>query len=413
MPTEQRDTFILMPVYGMLSTLELESLRDRGSNFTILRVSRMATLIESDLKNAIALGEKLGGFYKVARNCGNSVGELLECISVPDEPKFNWTVSSYGVTSEQVEEAKLAVKDFLKSRRLSKCKYLQPDIDVFVDKTGNKQSNRIQELKLKSLYKNVLHPEGRTPAGLDVVLVDGLGPSPTFGQTVGSSDVMGFERRDISRSYQDPTVTIPPRLARVLVNVGMNKEAGRLLDPFCGLGTILQEGVLMGHSVVGIDISGKNIERSKTNLNWTKKTYGVSNRIEIRFSRADALALERGNLPKIDGIASEPILLPKFKQNPTSEEAFEATLRVKALYSKLLCVLRTLLENDSRISLVSPTIVDHRGREHRVDLGQILKEAGFSNYSPVSSGMNIEYPLRISTAKRKRVQRDIYVMVAR
>ena len=109
MPTEQRDTFILMPVYGMLSTLELESLRDRGSNFTILRVSRMATLIESDLKNAIALGEKLGGFYKVARNCGNSVGELLECISVPDEPKFNWTVSSYGVTSEQVEEAKLAV----------------------------------------------------------------------------------------------------------------------------------------------------------------------------------------------------------------------------------------------------------------------------------------------------------------
>lgn len=412
-PAEQIDTFILMPVYGMLSALELESVRDRRSNFTISRVSRMATLIESDLKTAIALGEKLGGFYKVARNCGNSVGELLECIRVPDLPKFNWTVSSYGVASEQVEEVKLAVKDLLKSKGLSKCKYLQPDIDVFVDETRNSQSNRIQELKLRSLYENVLHPDGRTPAGLDVVIADGLGPRPTFGQTVGSSDVMGFEKRDISRSYQDPTVTIAPRLARVLVNVGMNKQAGRLLDPFCGLGTILQEGVLMGHSVVGIDISGKNIERSRTNLNWIKKTYRVSNHIEIRFSRADALALERRNLPKIDGIASEPILLPKFKQNPTSEEAFNATLRVQSLYSKLLCVLRSLLENDSRISLVSPTIVDHQGREHRVDLSQILKEAGFSNYSPSSLGMNLEYPLRISTAKRKTVQRDIYVMVAR
>ena len=111
--------------------------------------------------------------------------------------------------------------------------------------------------------RKVLFPEGRIPAGLDIVVVNGVADTPLFGYTVEASDVLGYEKRDFLISYQDPTITIGPRLGRVLVNLAMNRPNGTMLDPFCGLGTILQEGLMTGRNIVGVDISRNIVNRTR------------------------------------------------------------------------------------------------------------------------------------------------------
>ena len=120
--------------------------------------------------------------------------------------------------------------------------------------------------------------------------------------------------------------------------------------------------------------------------------------------------LRKESLPKIDGIATEPILLPKFERNPLSSIANECLSDVATLYESSLRVFRELLEKKSRIAVISPVIIDDRGREHKLELSQMLKDLGYNQYSPVAPGLKNEYPIRVPTTKRKIIQRNVYVM---
>ncbi|HVB12237.1 MAG TPA: hypothetical protein VNE86_03830, partial [Nitrososphaerales archaeon] len=296
-----------------------------------------------------------------------------------------------------------------------KSRFLEPDIDTDEYRettllgTGRTRVT-FRELKIKELYESILFPKGRIPAGLDIVVVNGVAEAPLFGYTVGASDVLGFEKRDFSRSYQDPTITIGPRLGRVLVNLAMNKPNGTLLDPFCGLGTILQEGLITGRNIVGVDISQSDINKSRTNLNWIKTNYQDSRRLNMKLMRGNAMNLRKEYLPKIDGVATEPILLPKFERNPLSTVAGECLGKVAELYERSLGTLGQVMEKGSRIAIISPVIIDDRGREHKLELSHMFKEMGYEQYSPSAPGLRIDYPIRVPTTKRKIIQRNVYVI---
>ena len=408
--------FLITLAYGRLSSLEIASAMDSKSfDFKILNTSDLATLVECDSKTADRLIKRLGGSYKIAKVCGETIDDLFEGMPLPDEAKFNWSVSGYDCDPELLEETKISVQDFLKSKSLGKSRFLEPDIDTDEYRettllgTGRTRVT-FRELKIKELYESILFPKGRIPAGLDIVVVNGVAEAPLFGYTVGASDVLGFEKRDFSRSYQDPTITIGPRLGRVLVNLAMNKPNGTLLDPFCGLGTILQEGLITGRNIVGVDISQSDINKSRTNLNWIKTNYQDSRRLNMKLMRGNAMNLRKEYLPKIDGVATEPILLPKFERNPLSTVAGECLGKVAELYERSLGTLGQVMEKGSRIAIISPVIIDDRGREHKLELSHMFKEMGYEQYSPSAPGLRIDYPIRVPTTKRKIIQRNVYVI---
>ncbi|MGI0091957.1 MAG: hypothetical protein ACREBS_09625, partial [Nitrososphaerales archaeon] len=245
------DKFLLTMAYGAVSILELASVRDTGIfPFHIENTQENAALVSSDYSTVKRLAKRLGGIYKVARVCGNTIEDLLEGLPLPEEAKFNWTVSGYYCDSRLLEETRLAVQDFLKLNSFRKSRFLEPSISSEMDgKNGESDDVRqtqFSELKLKELYERVLFPKDQTQKGFDVVVHGGFGEEPIYCYSVAASDVPGFESRDFTRSYQDPTITISPRLARILVNLAMKSKTGTLLDPFCGLGTILQEGLVCG-----------------------------------------------------------------------------------------------------------------------------------------------------------------------
>ena len=92
-------------------------------------------------------------------------------------------------------------------------------------------------------------------------------------KTVAVQDFASWNRRDYGRPFADPkSGMLPPKVARMAVNLAMRAipalEPGStlrltLLDPFCGMGTILGEALLAGWGVVGSDISEKVIEKAK------------------------------------------------------------------------------------------------------------------------------------------------------
>jgi len=69
--------------------------------------------------------------------------------------------------------------------------------------------------------------------------------------------------------------SLPIRVARTIVNIatGNNKDL-KLVDPCCGVGTVLLEAYELGYNIEGYDISYRNVEHTRKNINYYK--YDIS-----------------------------------------------------------------------------------------------------------------------------------------
>jgi tRNA (guanine10-N2)-dimethyltransferase len=74
-------------------------------------------------------------------------------------------------------------------------------------------------------------------------------------------------RRPRKRPVFHPS-TMPPKLARCLVNLSRPTEKATVLDPFCGVGGILLEGAVAGCRAVGGDADLRMIKGAKMNLRY-------------------------------------------------------------------------------------------------------------------------------------------------
>ncbi len=95
----------------------------------------------------------------------------------------------------------------------------------------------------------------------------------SFGFVEAFSDSKEMESRDMGKPVRREHLAISPRLSKILVNLSQTKQGQTLLDPFCGIGVILQEAIVQGINVVGVDINSTAIEGAKKNIEWTKNKY--------------------------------------------------------------------------------------------------------------------------------------------
>ncbi len=368
-------------------------------DFEILASSPNSALIECSQEIAKSLATRSGGIFKVCRVCGSAVQELRDCLPLPDDSKFNWTVSTYHCSSDVLEDTKIAVSDLLKSSSLGKSRFLRPET-----------SEDNAELKVATLIKNVLTGDKGRTKGLDVIVDCTLG-NALYGYTAFASDVDGFQERDFGRPYQDPTVTMGPRLARTLVNLCGLSRGKTILDPFCGLGTILQEALMLGCNVVGVEISSSEVARCRENLGWLMKRFQLSSKLSSIVIRRDTMGIESSDLPRIDAIATEPILIPKLERNPTAERSVEIIRGVSGKYTEAFRAFSRVLDHGSAVSIVIPDLIDDRGKSHGIDVVNLAGDLGFVAVHPM--GARIENPCPVPTAKRKIIRRKIYLMKKR
>jgi len=399
-------------------------------DFEITESDETGAIISCSQQSALRLIHRLGASYKIARILKEpTVGEAVRLLELPYVDKFNWTISGYNTNVPDIEEAKEEIRDFLKEKNLGRSKFIDPLTNQMEDADSDPRSEegrfQFREVKASDLLSRVfgVHSDQRKRSkgqresasmleGIDFVVHGGIGDSgPFFADTIGMSDIAGFETRDFARPYQDPTLTLSPRIARAIVNMAAINTGGVMLDPFCGLGTFLQEAVVLGYSAIGIDKNADLVSRAKTNLRWTLEEFltgGVRGSTRVQIIRQDARRIHELALPRVDFIASEPILLPSFKKNPSSREANYLINESEQIYEAALENLGPLLSSpNSRIALTTPTIIDSGGRAHSVSIADPARKAGLSQFWPKSLRNRKTYPLRIESAKKKIVLRNL------
>lgn len=85
-------------------------------------------------------------------------------------------------------------------------------------------------------------------------------------------DINAYTERDAGKPYRDAVLgMLPPKLSQSMVNIGLgqnfwNAEEVKVMDPFCGTGTVLMEAQLIGCKVKGSDIEKVNVEGTSKNF---------------------------------------------------------------------------------------------------------------------------------------------------
>jgi tRNA G10 N-methylase Trm11 len=151
---------------------------------------------------------------------------------------------------------------------------------------------------------------------LEIVIVKTQDDYQIF-QTIEVQDIDHWTKKDIGRpNIDDRLGMLPLKVARMMINLSLAaytaKPEGRsgvtLLDPFCGMGSILEEALDLGiNHVIGSDINAGVLDRCKNNTEWFKNNFNFQ-KSKTEFVLSDAVKISEHINNKIDLIVTEPFL---------------------------------------------------------------------------------------------------------
>lgn len=194
----------------------------------------------------------------------------------------------------------------------------------------------------------------------------------TVGRTLAVQDYHAFSERDYGRPGHDRLAgMLPPKVARMMVNIMNPAPTATILDPFCGSGTILQEALGLGHQhVLGSDISQKAMSDTAANLAWLKLK-------PTELYMHDALKLETVIAPQsIDCIITEGYLGPV---RPTHIHDIQTELTT--FYTAVWQVFARILKPQGRVIMALPAWKRPAGIA-TLPLTNIIPPALFTQWSP-------------------------------
>ena len=261
----------------------------------------------------------------------------------------------------------------------------------------------------KNLSSAAVEQSGLMTHGQEIVLIKD-GKKTLVGITEAIQPFKDWSFRDYGRPGRDDlSGMLPPKLARIMLNLGKPLPDEAVLDPFCGSGTVLNEAALLGCSkIIGSDLSLDALEDSKTNLSWLKDKYqDLDFRCQLFHSDARRLdeILEQGS---IDKIITEPYLGPSRGANNQQKIIRELT----GLYNEFLATAHKILKSGGRMVMVWPIFLNG-SRKNFLD----LNIGGWTIHRPLPTnleGGNIKLTQRqtiIYGREGQKVWREIVILV--
>ncbi len=206
-------------------------------------------------------------------------------------------------------------------------------------------------------------------------------------QTVAVHNPFEFQKRDVYKPVQRNIFGLPPRIARIMVNLSACTPGKVLLDPFCGVGTVLQEALLERANVVGVDVNPWCVKAANENLMWVKSEYGLEE-LEFRVVQGDVGRLaEKVGQETVDCVVTEPDLGPALRQVPTGPYAQKIVEKLEPLFFSLVEQAYKVLKKDGRLVLVTPYIITRSRQTVTMPIVGKLEKTGFKVVQPFSKVM--------------------------
>ncbi len=131
-------------------------------------------------------------------------------------------------------------------------------------------------------------------------------------KTVAVQDIRHWTQKDYARPEVMPQAgMLPPKISRQLINLALTSPltpSTVIYDPFCGVGTVLIEGLDLGLSVYGSDISTQAIESAQKNIDWYRQYRPFEG--EIKLFTANVLQTLPLPPESVDAVVAEGYLGP-------------------------------------------------------------------------------------------------------
>ena len=203
-----------------------------------------------------------------------------------------------------------------------------------------------------------------------------------------------YKLRDENRPRFDAKQVLSIRVAKIMLNLSQARQ--EVLDPFCGSGTVLQEAMLKGLNVTGLDM---NVRDTQRNLGWLKKTYSLNTKFTL--IQGNARNLDR-YVDKVECVVTEPYMGPYFTRVPLQKEALKVAKQLTSLYKDFLQACEKIVQH--RIVMMVPSIQGSQGLV-TLDFASLLEGTSFS----LIRSQFVELPLPYSVPSAK-VKREIWVL---
>jgi tRNA G10 N-methylase Trm11 len=248
-----------------------------------------------------------------------------------------------------------------------------------------------------------------------------IGKKETWiGVTVAVHNPFEFQKRDIYKPNQRAIFGMPPRLARMMVNLSACTSKKTLLDSFCGVGTILQEALLEHAMVVGVDVNSWCVKAATENLQWLVEEYDIES-ADFRVVQGDVsdLAAKVG-LESVDCMVSEPDLGPALKETPTGPYAQKIIEKLEPLFMDFIEQAYEVLKPNGHLVVVTPYIRTRSREAVTMSLEEKIEELGFKRvyvftddmFSPDAPehGRLMGSATLVEMDERHKVGREIHIL---
>jgi tRNA G10 N-methylase Trm11 len=346
------------------AVLPKAKLVDQAKTFAVFDVNQ-----ELD---AFELMNKLGGTVKVAEVINDKIDQdqLVEFLkSKAGSSKLNFGVSYYNLPTDNLG---MQLKGKLKQQEIS-CRLVVSKEPILSSVVVTK--NKVNEVLL---------------LGRKFVAT-----------TLAVQDFEEYGEFDYGRPSRDMVSgSMPPKLAKIMLNLSGAKVDQVIIDPFCGSGTMIQQALILGFSdIIGSDASPKAVEDTNKNLQWLKsKIKFQSEKVKVIQCDARQLAKRLKNT-EVDVVVTEPYLGPPLKGNEPPVRIEQIVKELSSLYVDSFKSFVKLLKTQGRVVIVFPVIIK-KDKEYPLPIVEQIEKLGFKEIS--------ESKLRFSRPGQK-VERQIMI----
>jgi tRNA (guanine10-N2)-dimethyltransferase len=216
---------------------------------------------------------------------------------------------------------------------------------------------------------------GLAPNKVELLIVRAGNGAVIVAESVGAQNISAIAARDQARPHTDAFVgMLPPKLARIMVNLSGLTPDKSILDPFCGTGVILQEALLDGFTVNGTDLSEKMVDYTTKNLEWFKGKARPRGKVgTIRQGDAMDHLWEM----RVDAVVSEAYLGQPFSAPPRPEKLTEVRGNCNHIISTFLANAARQFNASTPFVLAVPAWRDSKGNFTHLPLTGSLLNLGF------------------------------------
>lgn len=205
-----------------------------------------------------------------------------------------------------------------------------------------------------------------------------------LGKTLAVQEFEDLSFRDYGRPRRSMRVGLmPPKLAKIMLNLARADKYDTLMDPFCGFATILEEAMLWGYkNLIGSDINTETLAGAKENLEWLVKNYQLPT-TNYQLTECDARRLSQKFSPhSIDAIITEPYLGPPLRGKETPEKIQKIIKELSSLYLAAFREFKKIIKPSGRVVILFPVFHTEKQNFFLPILDEI-KKIGFNVADPL------------------------------